>query len=97
VAAGGDGEVSCGATVNAMPSPPHSPADPQPPAGDQTVCDSCGAPADDVARVHRVYITPGGWDLAGDDAANDLIDVVHVVVVWCFPCRSQYPHQPLDD
>jgi hypothetical protein len=76
-----------------MASPTHSPADS---AARPTVCDSCGAPADDVARVHRVYVTPGGWDLAGDDAADDRVDVLDEVEVWCFPCRSQYPHQPLD-
>src|SRR5919106_1398107 len=74
VAAGGDGEVSGSASVNAMPPSPHSPADSPASPGDQTVCDSCGAPADDVARVHRVYVTPGGWDLAGDDAVEDHVD-----------------------
>lgn len=98
MAAGGATEASGGDSVNAMPTPAHSAASPGssgPPAG-PVVCDSCGAPADDLARVRRVYITPGGWDLAGDEPAADRVDVVDEVEAWCFPCRSQYPHRPLD-
>jgi hypothetical protein len=79
-----------------MPPPADSPADSPSSPDRRAVCDSCGAPADDVARVHRVYVTPGGWDLAGDGEAEDRVDVVAEVEVWCFPCRSLYPHQPLD-
>jgi hypothetical protein len=55
-------------------------------------CDSCGASADDLAAVHRVYITPAAWDSPHDE---DQVDVVDEVERWCFPCRSQYPHQPV--
>jgi hypothetical protein len=24
------------------------------------------------------------------------VQVVDEVEAWCFPCRSQYPHQPVD-
>ena len=72
-----------------MPSRAHSPAE-------VTTCDSCGAAADDVAPVHRVYVTPGAWDpTCPDHAADDTVEVVDEVERWCFPCRSQYPHQPL--
>jgi len=64
---------------------------------EHVTCDSCGAPADDVAAVHRVYVTPGAWDLtAADERSADTADVLDEVERWCFPCRSQYPHQPLD-
>ena len=53
-------------------------------------CDSCGASADDLAAVHRVYVTPAAWD------TEERVDVLDEVERWCFPCRSQYPHQPLD-
>jgi hypothetical protein len=89
MAAGGDAENSGPCSLNAMSTPAHSPAE-------ETVCDSCGAPADDVARVRRVYVTPGGWDLAGDEPADDRVEVLDEVEAWCFPCRSLYPHQPLD-
>jgi hypothetical protein len=52
-------------------------------------CESCGAPADDLATVHRVYITPQDWD------AEERVEVVEDVERWCFPCRSNYPHQPV--
>jgi hypothetical protein len=49
-----------------------------------------------VVPVHRVYVTPGAWDLTSqDEAAADRVDVLDEVERWCFPCRSQYPHQPL--
>ncbi len=73
-----------------MPTPAHS-------SPDHETCDSCGAPADDVAPVHRVYVTQGAWNLsAPDEAGEDKVDVLDEVERWCFPCRSQYPHQPLD-
>ncbi|HEX6422563.1 MAG TPA: hypothetical protein VFZ79_03745 [Acidimicrobiales bacterium] len=69
---------------------------PTPAPPDHQVCDSCGAPADDLAPVHRVYVSPGAWDLAsGDEPAGETVDVVDAVERWCFPCRSQYPHRPV--
>jgi hypothetical protein len=84
---------------------------PAPPEDGLVTCDSCGAAAADTAPVHRVYVTPRAWDLFGDQAADadeetggegaggdtraDHVEVVDEVERWCFPCRSQYPHQPL--
>jgi DNA-directed RNA polymerase subunit N (RpoN/RPB10) len=51
-------------------------------------CQSCGAPADDLEAVRRVYVTPAAWD------QEEKVDVVDDVERWCFPCRSMYPHQP---
>jgi hypothetical protein len=81
-----------------MPTPADSAASPESsgPPSEPGVCDSCGARADDLARVRRVYVTPGAWDLAGDEQSADRVDVVDEAEAWCFPCRSQYPHQPLD-
>jgi hypothetical protein len=53
-------------------------------------CESCGAPAEDLAPVRRVYVTPAAWD------TEERVDVVDEVERWCFPCRASYPHQPLD-
>jgi hypothetical protein len=50
-------------------------------------CESCGAAADDLAEVHRVYVTPAAWDTEQE------VDVLDEVERWCFPCRSQYPHE----
>ena len=60
-----------------------------------TPCDSCGAPADDTAPVHRVYVTPGAGDDDAGEPAADAVQVLDEVEDWCFPCRSQYPHQPV--
>jgi hypothetical protein len=76
-----------------MTSPAHSSPSP---GADREMCESCGAPADDVAPVHRVYVTPGGWDLsAPEERGDDEVQVLDEVERWCFPCRSQYPHQPV--
>lgn len=52
-------------------------------------CDSCGAEADDLASVRRVYVTPAAWD------TDERVDVVDEPERWCVPCRTNYPHQPL--
>jgi hypothetical protein len=81
-----------------MPTPADSPASPgsSGPPSPPEACDSCGAPADDLARVRRVYLRPGAGDLTADETVTDRVDVVDEVESWCFPCRSQYPHQPLE-
>jgi hypothetical protein len=53
-------------------------------------CESCGAPSDDLVEVHRVYVTPAAWD------TEERVDVVDEVELWCFPCRSLYPHQEIE-
>jgi hypothetical protein len=70
-------------------------------------CDCCGAGADDLAAVHRVYVTPAAWDTEETGVGrrptpsrdggrrSGRIDVLDEVEHWCFPCRTQYPHQPL--
>jgi hypothetical protein len=91
MAAGGAPENSRVASLDAMPTPDRSDAD-------RPACDSCGAPADDTEPVRRVYVTPGGWDLTGaegDGPPPERVEVVDEVERWCFPCRSQYPHQPV--
>jgi hypothetical protein len=51
-------------------------------------CDSCGQPAEDLAAVHRAYLTP-------DDASELVLgEVADDVERWCGSCRSHYPHVP---
>jgi hypothetical protein len=70
----------------------------EPSAGAQA-CESCGAPADDTAPVHRVYLRPPAVDPldggAGHGDGDQQVDVLTEVERWCLSCRSQYPHQPL--
>jgi hypothetical protein len=52
-------------------------------------CESCGRDADDLARVHRVYVTPEAWD------TEEKAEVQPEVEAWCFSCRTHYPHQEI--
>lgn len=55
-------------------------------AAPPATCASCGRADDDLEAVRRVYVTPEAWDAEGK------VDVQDDVEVWCFPCRSHYPH-----
>ena len=50
-------------------------------------CDSCGRDDEDLAKVHRVYVTPEAWD------TEEKAEVQADVEVWCFSCRTHYPHE----
>ena len=52
-------------------------------------CESCGRDAQDLARVHRVYVTPESWD------QEETVEVQADVEAWCFSCRTHYPHEEL--
>ena len=82
MAAGGAVDRNVAASVNAMSAGAHSGIG----AG---TCESCGVAADDLAEVHRVYVIPAAWD------TEEKVEVSEELERWCFPCRSQYPHQPL--
>lgn len=51
-------------------------------------CESCGADDDGLVPVRRKYVTGGSWDTERTERV--LADVEQ----WCFPCRTQYPHEP---
>ena len=59
------------------------------PTGAVPTCDSCGRAGEELAEVHRVYVTPAAWD------TEERVEVVDEVEHWCFVCRSHYPHQPV--
>ena len=44
-------------------------------------CEMCGADAEDLEEVHRVYLLPEPQRLEETES-------------WCVSCRSQYPHEP---
>jgi hypothetical protein len=54
-------------------------------------CGSCGIEGEELVAVHRVYVTPEAWDTEGK------VEVLDEVEHWCFPCRTSYPHQELDE
>lgn len=50
----------------------------------ERVCEGCAREDDDLVLVRRLYPAPGGAQAAAaDDSAPEL---------WCFSCRSLYPH-----
>ncbi len=57
---------------------------------DDGVCHSCGREDDDLAAVRRVYVTPETWDTEGSSKTKPDVEL------WCFPCRTMYPHEPVD-
>ena len=59
--------------------------------GGERVCENCAREDDDLEPVHRVYVVPESWDTPGSAT------VVDDVEIWCFSCRSQYPHEQADD
>lgn len=54
-----------------------------------TSCESCGADVTDAAPVLRKYVTPGAWDQEPGERVLDEVEL------WCFACRTQYPHEPV--
>lgn len=50
-------------------------------------CDSCGDQGVEVVAVHRIYLTPEAWD------QEERVKVLDDIELWCFPCRTSYPHQ----
>ena len=53
----------------------------------ERVCENCARPDDDLVTVHRLYVVPGTGD------TPDSVTRVADVELWCFSCRSQYPHE----
>ncbi|HEY3143547.1 MAG TPA: hypothetical protein VGJ86_20595 [Acidimicrobiales bacterium] len=57
---------------------------------DSQTCTSCGATDEELVAIRRVYVTPEAWD------TEERVDVVDEIERWCFPCRTHYPHQPVE-
>jgi hypothetical protein len=57
----------------------------------QRVCENCAFPDEELALVRRVYVTPEKWDSPGSR------QVVEETELWCVSCRSQYPHELVED
>jgi hypothetical protein len=61
------------------------------PEREARTCDSCGAEADDLERVRRLYVTPEAWD------TEEKVERTDSVESWCFPCRTHYPYEAVDE
>lgn len=56
----------------------------------ERVCESCAREDDDLVVVRRTYVVPESWDAEG--SSTTLPDGE----LWCFSCRSVYPHEVVD-
>ncbi len=52
-------------------------------------CESCGREDEVVVRVRRMYVTPEAWD------TPERVEVADEEL-WCFSCRTHYPHEAID-
>ena len=52
-------------------------------------CDSCGDATEDLVEVRRLYVTPADWDRERE------VTPAAETELWCFPCRTMYPHEGL--
>lgn len=53
----------------------------------ERVCENCAGEDDDLVVVQRLYVVPETWDQAGSTVR------VPTDELWCFSCRSIYPHE----
>jgi hypothetical protein len=56
----------------------------------ERVCENCAREDDDLVLVNRVYVVPETWDTPGSTTRMDEAEL------WCFSCRSLYPHQEVE-
>jgi hypothetical protein len=64
----------------------------------ERVCENCAREDDDLVVVRRLYVVPNEWS-ASDPAAEDgpgSVTRVEETELWCFSCRSQYPHEVVE-
>ena len=54
------------------------------------VCENCAREDDELVLVNRIYVTPESWDTPGSSTR------VSDAELWCFSCRSMYPHDVVD-
>jgi hypothetical protein len=57
----------------------------------ERVCENCAREDDDLVVVHRLYVIPEDWD------RPQSVTRVDEAELWCFSCRSMYPHEIVED
>jgi hypothetical protein len=55
------------------------------------ICENCARGDDDLVVVRRMYVVPESWDTPASSTTLEETEL------WCFSCRSQYPHEPAED
>lgn len=56
----------------------------------ERVCENCARDDDELTLVRRVYVVPESWDAPASATALPEAEL------WCFSCRSIYPHEAVD-
>jgi hypothetical protein len=56
----------------------------------ERVCENCAGEDDELIAVHRLYVVPESWDNPGSTTR------IEETELWCFSCRSLYPHEPVE-
>lgn len=51
------------------------------------ICQNCAREDEDLVAVKRLYVQPETWDAPGKVTQTDDVEL------WCFSCRTQYPHE----
>lgn len=57
----------------------------------ERVCENCAREDDDLVLVKRTYVVPESWDTPKSATT------VPEAELWCFSCRSVYPHEVLEE
>jgi hypothetical protein len=57
----------------------------------ERACENCAFPDEELALVRRIYVKPESWDTPASQ------QVVEEAELWCVSCRSQYPHELVED
>ena len=51
------------------------------------LCHNCARDDDELAPVKRMYVVPESWDTPASATTVDEVEL------WCYSCRTQYPHE----
>ena len=57
----------------------------------ERVCENCAREDEDLVLVNRVYVVPETWDTPGSSTTMGDAEL------WCFSCRSMYPHEVVEE
>lgn len=55
--------------------------------GTPGLCHNCARDDDELAPVKRMYVVPESWDTPASSTTVDEVEL------WCYSCRTQYPHE----
>src|SRR5262249_36157360 len=57
----------------------------------ERACENCAFPDEELVLVRRIYVTPETWDTPASQQIGDQTEL------WCVSCRSQSPHEVVED